>query len=182
MGVEVRKLTIFFILLFVTYFSTAFYTLIDSDVEDLIICSTNDNTHYIPSGACEYYLLNYRTGQDDIESLESGAGLAFLFEIKDVNKRYAYIEHFISKGLAINLLSNIDGLSPLHSAILLNDIKLVRFLIDKGASITIKEKLYGLTPLEFTYKLTEKNAQIDRQLISELLVTLQNKNPIHKSS
>jgi len=66
------------------------------------------------------------------------------------------------------------SLSPLHSAILLNDFGLVQLLIDKGASITIKEKSHGFTPLEFIHKLSEKNAQINRQLISELLTSLSN--------
>lgn len=170
-----KKLTIYLLLLLsVGYSSVALYSLINSDIEDVIICSTDDNTHYIPSDACEYYLLNYRADNDDIESLESGARLAFLFEIKDTDKRDAYIEHFISKGVAVNTLSHIDGLSPLHSAILLNDFGLVQLLINKGASVTIKEKSLGLTPLEFIHKLSEKNAQVDRQLISEFLTSVSN--------
>ena len=175
MGVELKKLTIYLLLLLsVGYSSVALYSLINSDIEDVIICSTDENTHYIPSDACEYYLLNYRADEGDIESLESGAGLAFLFEIKDIDKRDVYIKYFISKGIKVNTLSHIDGLSPLHSAILLNDFGLVQLLMDKGASITIKEKSHGLTPLEFIHKLSEKNAQIDRQLISELLTSISN--------
>ncbi|MEI8620829.1 hypothetical protein P4S66_08130 [Pseudoalteromonas sp. B129b] len=170
-----KKLTIYLLLLLsVGYSSVALYSLINSDIEDVIICGTNNNTHYIPSDACEYFLFNYRSGKDDIESLESGAGLAFLFEIKDIDKRDAYIEHFISKGIKVNTLSHIDGLSPLHSAILLNDFGLVQLLIGKGASITIKEKAHGLTPLEFIHKLRENNAQINRQLISEFLLSISN--------
>ena len=129
-----KSRSIFFSLsLFVIYSITAVYSLSESTVEDIIICGTNDDTDYIPSKVCELYLFNFRTSGSDIQYLESGAGLAFLFGIKDVNKRNIFIEYFLSKGISIAALSNIEGLSPLHAAILLNDLTLVEYLIDKGA-------------------------------------------------
>ena len=161
--------------LFVIYSITAVYSLSESTVEDIIICGTNDDTHYIPSKVCELYLFNFRTSGSDIQYLESRAGLAFLFGIKDVNKRNIYIEHFLSKGISIDALSNIDGLSPLHAAILLNELTLVEYLIDKGASTNQAEKNNGLTPLGFLQTLDKNNHLIDRTPIRNLLTSINSK-------
>ena len=143
---------------------------------DIIICGTNDDTHYIPNKACELYLFNFRSSGNDIQYLESGAGLAFLFGIQDINKRYIYLEHFLSKGTSIDALSNIDGLSPLHAAILLNDLKLDKYLIDKGANTSQTEGNYELAPLNFLQKLDKNNNLIDRTPIANVLTSISSKS------
>lgn len=152
------------------------YSLSENNVEDIIICGTNDDTHYIPNKVCELYLFNFRTSGNDIQSLELGAGLAFLFGIQDINKRYIYLEHFLSKGTSIDALSNIDGLSPLHAAILLNDLKLVKYLIAKGANTSQTEGNYELTPLSFLQKLGKNNNLIDRTPIANILISTPSKS------
>jgi ankyrin repeat protein len=154
----------------------AVYSLSESNVEDIIICGTNDDTHYIPDKACELYLFNFRTSENDIQSLESGAGLAFLFGIQDINKRYVYLEHFLSKGASIDALSKVDGLSPLHAAILLNDLRLVKYLIDKGANTSQIEGNDELTPLTFLQKLEKNNKLIDRTPIAKVLTSIYSKS------
>ena len=160
----------------ILYSITAIYSLSESNVEDVIICSTDNGTHYIPNKACELYLFNFRSSDDDIQYLESGAGLSFLFGIKDRNKRYIYLEHFLSNGVSIDAQSNIDGLSPLHAAILLNDLKLVEYLIGKGANTAITEKNHELTPLDFLQKLNENNNLIDRTPIKRFLTSIDYKS------
>ena len=155
----------------VIYFITAAYSLSESDIEDIIICSTNNDTHYIPSEACELYLFKFRAEEGDIQSLESGAGLAFLFGIQDIHQRYIYLEYFLFKGISVDAPSHIDGLPPLHAAVLLNDIKLVKYLLHKGASTKQPEKNYGLTPIEFLHKLNENNHLINREPIAKILTS-----------
>ena len=173
------KKTLFIIipLLFLILYSiTAAYSLSESNIEDIIICSTNDDTHYIPNKGCEFYLFNFRSSKNDIQYLESGSGLAFLFGIKDINKRYIYLEHFLSKGMSIDAQSNIDGLTPLHSAILLNDIKLVKYLIEKGANPMQTERNHALTPLSFLQNLNKSNNFINRAPIENFLTSINSKS------
>ena len=173
------KKTLFIIIplsFLILYSITAAYSLSESNVEDIIICSTNDDTHYIPNKGCEFYLFNFRTSKNDIQYLESGSGLAFLFGIKDINKRYIYLDHFLSKGMSIDTQSNIDGLPPLHSAILLNDLKLVKYLIEKGVNTMQTERNYELTPLSFLQKLNENNDFIDRAPIENFLTSINSKS------
>jgi len=173
------KKTLFIIipLLFLILYSiTAAYSLSESNIEDIIICSTNDDTHYIPNKGCEFYLFNFRSSKNDIQYLESGSGLAFLFGIKDINKRYIYLEHFLSKGMSIDAQSNIDGLTRLHSAILLNDIKLVKYLIEKGANPMQTERNHELTPLSFLQNLNKSNNFINRAPIENFLTSINSKS------
>ena len=177
-GVNVKK--IFYILVplscVIAYCTIALYSLSESNIEDIIICSSNNETHYIPDGICELYLLNYRATENDIQFLETRSGLAFLFGIQNENKRYNYLEYFLSKGISIDALNSVDGLSPLHAAVVLNDLKLVEYLLDKGASATQIDKNYGLTPLELLQKLNVGNNPMDRDAIAKILSSASDKS------
>ncbi|WP_041394420.1 ankyrin repeat domain-containing protein [Photobacterium profundum] len=157
------------LLCFVLYLSMALYSLSTSAIDDIIICGTNDDTHYFPKGVCEYYLFNSRLTSEDILTLEANSGLAFLFGIQDKSQRYAYIKYFLSEGVSINAISTVDGLSPLHAAIIRNDSKLVGFLLQNGASLSQKESNYGLTPFDFLIFLSEKNSNVDRNDVFEVM-------------
>jgi ankyrin repeat protein len=157
------------LLCFVLYFSMALYSLSTSAIDDVIICGTNDDTHYFPKGVCEYYLFNSRLTSEDILTLEANSGLAFLFGIQDKGQRYAYIKYFLSEGVPINAISTVDGLSPLHAAIIRNDSKLVGFLLQNGASLSQKENNYGLTPFDFLILLSKKNSKVDRNDVFEVM-------------
>jgi hypothetical protein len=171
-GVNVKKTLYIFIPLFcvIAYFSVALYSLTGSGIEDIIICSSDEGeAHYIPSVLCERYLLNYRATADDVQALESNAGLSFLFGIQGDSKRYLYLDYFLSKGVSINALSNVDGLTPLHAAIVLNDVELVKYLLNKGANPTQVDKNYALTPLELSQKLDKARDPIKRSAITDLI-------------
>ncbi|RZF80555.1 ankyrin repeat domain-containing protein [Pseudoalteromonas sp. CO325X] len=151
------------------YFFGAFYSLSESSVEDVVICSTNSDTHHIPSGVCEYYLFNYRSTNKDIAELELNSGLAFFFGIDDKEKRSKYIVHFLEHGASIDKHSHIDGLTPLHAAILLNEADLVKLIIDQGADLNQVELNSELTPLDFLKKIESTNTAIDRSQVSKVL-------------
>ncbi len=145
------------------------YAMSTDDIEGIVICATNDDTHYIPSSLCEFYLLNYRLTEEDIEFIEGRSGLSFLFEIQDKNKRYNLVKYFISKGVSINKPSTIDGYPPLHAAIINNDPDLVKLLLNNGANIKQKDSSYNLTPEEFINFLLQKQPSIDRRPINKII-------------
>ena len=150
--------------------TTTLFSLSNSDIEDVVVCSMNNDAHLIPSDVCEYYLQNHRVNPDDIQYLEEGAGLSFLLGIPNQEKRYKLMEHFISKGVSLNKPSAIDGLPPLHAAIVSDDQRAVSLLLKRGASLTQEDEQLGLTPVEFTkYLMTTKN--FDREKILNVLLS-----------
>lgn len=146
-----------------------FYSILKGDIEDIVICSVNGESHYIPSNLCEYYLLNYRVTREDIKYLESRSGIAFLFGIPNKDKRNKLLRYFISKGVSIDNPSAIDGYPPLHAAIIYNDRWLVKFLLENGANSKQKDNNHKLAPKEFVEFLNHENPSIDRSEILSLL-------------
>gem|GEM_PF-697860 len=135
------------------------------DIEDVVICSTNESSHHMPSSVCEYYLFNHRVTEADIEFLERGAGLAFLFDIQNKEERNRRVAHFIEQGASLDKPSPIDGFPPLHAAILYNDLELVEMLVEKGADLEQADRHHDLTPLEFAEFLSRRNEETDRGAI-----------------
>ena len=146
-----------------------FYSMSKGDIEDIVICATNEESHYIPASICEYYLLNYRVTNEDVRFLEGRSGLAFLFEMPDKSKRQALLEHFISKGVSIDKQSSIDGYTPLHAAIIKNDPELVAFLLERGANPNQKDQEHNLTPKEFVDYLNQRKSSMDRSAVLDAL-------------
>lgn len=149
--------------------SLAIYAMSTDDIEGLVVCAANDETSYIPSSACEFYLFNFRLTEEDIKYLESRSGLSFLFGIADHNKKYKFLEYFVAKGVSVNRPSAIDGLPPLHAAILENDEQLVEFLLQNGADPEQKDNVKNLTAEEFVDFLVRARPSIDRREIKDLL-------------
>ena len=159
-----KKLTIFlFLLLSVGYSSVALYSLINSDIEDVTICSTDDNTRYIPSDVCEYYLLNYRADKGDIESLESGAGLAFLFEIKDSPKETSeYFNKGQKRGPFLNTGMMKNGLVHTVRTFCIEMKKKTTL----GDIIVNEKALYNVnTTIDFELHSSEEESLVSRILI-----------------
>jgi len=159
----------FLILTPLSIIGLAIYAMSTENIEFVVINATNEETSYIPSSAYEYYLLNFRLTEEDIQYIENRAGLNFLFGISEQNKKYKFLKYFISKGVSINKPSAFDGLPPLHAAILLNDEGLVKFLLNNGADINKKDANYKLTPEEFVEFLRQKKSTIDRSSIAKII-------------
>jgi hypothetical protein len=64
----------------------------------------------------------------------------------------------------------------LHAAVVLNDLKLVEYLLGKGASTTQIDKNYGLTPLELIQELNTGNEPMDRGSIAKILASASDKS------
>jgi hypothetical protein len=147
------------------------YVLQNTAVDDLIICSTNEESDFIPMKVCNYYLVNYRVNKNDIKKLENEAGLGFLLNIQNKQARDMLIKLFIKNGIDINKPSNIDGLPAIQGAILINDSDLVKTLLENGASISQKNTLNGLNSIEFIALLKSKKPSIDRSMVESLVQT-----------
>jgi len=135
------------------------------DIEEVIICSTNNESHFISSKLCSYYLFNYRGNKNDIYQLSQTSNLNFLVSIQDKKQRKSLFDFFIKNGSDINGISHIDGLTPLHSAILINDAELVKYLLSMHADPTIIDKNNHLTAIQFLNLLTSRNPEVDREKI-----------------
>jgi len=156
----------------ILYSLGAIYSLENSRVEDVVLCSVEDNTHYIPNSFCEFYLFNFRLTKQDLGDLQSAGGIAFLFGISNQKKRYVYLDKFIDSGASVNTQSEIDGLPPLHAAILLNDQKLVEYLLSKGSDPRLLDSQLRLNAYDFVLLLKRKNDSINRIEVIRMLSTI----------
>lgn len=145
------------------------WSLHSADIEDVAICAIEDDTHHIPSSVCEQYLFQFRGTSDDIEYLESRSRLAFFFEVEDTEMRRRLMSFFLDNGLSINEASAIDGLPPLHAAVLMNDPQLVEFLLEHGADATQKDERHELTASGYLDLLKQKNPERDWSQVAERL-------------
>lgn len=134
----------------------------------LIVCATTDGASRIPSPLCMYYLQNF-TGAEDADRLDAGAGLAYAFEVPDHGMRRTIMERLLEIGVDIDAPSAVDGLTPLHSAILLNDPALVEFLVEHGADTRARDAVHGLDASQYLEFLQARDRNTDRSGISALL-------------
>lgn len=148
--------------------SFLYLALTKMSIEDLIICTSDENASKMPAPICNYYFSNF-TVLADARSLDSRAGLAFAFEIPDTEKRYNVINRLLYIGSDITKASTIDGLTPINAAILLNDSDLVKFLIEKGADLDKPGTENNLNAKEFLSFLKEKDPNKNRDNVQILL-------------
>ena len=145
-----------------------FYSMASSDIEDLIICASHDNAHYIPQSLCKTYLFNHRGTPEDIQYLESHSGLSFVFGLRNEKDKLQMLDFLVSKKIDINKISAIDGMAPLHAAVMDNNVDLVKKLLQYGADKSVISPTLNATPLQLAIKLQEKK-QGDLSKIIELL-------------
>ena len=151
------------------------YALTTFDLETLMIYSTADASR-IP-GVVEYYTLHFRGTKEDIANLEGRNGLSFVLGNNETQAKF--LNFLLEKGINVNKVSPIDGATPLHSAVLLNDPELVKFLLDRGADPMIRKEKGGgpasftefdnLTPLELAHALSRNRPAIDRSKVKQIL-------------
>ncbi len=170
MKVRITAATI--ILFLVGVFGLMVYDISEMDSETLILCASGEGGILIPSKICEYYMVNHRIIKNDIEELASGAGLIFILNGENKEKKYKIAEFFISNGLDVNGVNHYgnDNLTPLHGAVLINDAELVNFLLKHGADISIRPPSINMTPLELARLLQENEPSVDRSKIIQALI------------
>jgi hypothetical protein len=89
--------------------------------------------------------------------------------IENEDKKYLYLNSFIKNGASVNAPSTISSLPPLHAALLLNDSKLVVFLILQGADPKQKNTQSDMNAHDFVIHLQAKKPLIDRSDVLKAL-------------
>ena len=148
------------------------YALSVMDIERMILCaSTQQQERGLFDNLCYVYLVNFRGSTKDIQTLTDGTGLEFILNGPDEDLKYTIAEHFIANGLDVNSVNHHGGhgYTPLHAAVLYNDLERTEFLLNHGASLTIRDQVGHLTPVEFARLLQQKTPDIDRSEIISLL-------------
>jgi len=163
--------------IFLTIAGLMFYDMTQMEMEVLILCSENQGGIRIPSSLCKYYLVNYRMNEKDIKELSEGAGLDYILYIEGRNStEYELAKLFLAKGLDVDGVNHHSGyfdnkkFTPLQSAVVLNDVPRVKFLLEHGADVHLTRGK-GITALEYAKKIHKAgNERQDRTEIIQLLL------------
>jgi len=160
--------------IFLTIVGLMVYVMIEMKMEYLILCSENEESIRIPSSLCKYYLVNYRMNEKDINELREGAGLDYILTVGGSGK-YELATLFLAKGLDVDGVNHHTGyfdnkkFTPLQSAVVLNDVPRVKFLLEHGADVHLT-KGKGITALEYAKKIHK--ADSERQDRTEIIQIL----------
>jgi len=140
--------------------------MIQMEMEVLILCSENEGGIRIPSNLCKYYLVNYRMNEEDIKELSEGAGLDYILYIEGRNStEYELAKLFLAKGLDVDGVNhytaappNNEKMTPLQSAVVMNDVPRLKFLIEHGADLRLTGDK-GITALEYAKKIHKAGSE-----------------------
>ncbi|MDH3327452.1 MAG: ankyrin repeat domain-containing protein [Gammaproteobacteria bacterium] len=174
----IKKILYTVILLVTVTIGFGAYNFKTMDIAHLTICAMDRG------GVCKSAMGLLRGDEQDVKNIQANGGLYFIFAGYDgatsleavnkveYNKRLFEIsDYYLSKGVNINHLSPIDQLTPLHSAVLFNQVEVVKYLLKNGADKTIISPKLNKTPLELAIKL-QGNGENDLSGIIDLLSNL----------
>jgi len=161
---------------FLTIAGLMLYVMTEMEMVHLMLCSTNQGGTRIPSGLCKYYLVNYRINEKGVKALSDGGGLDVILNIEEGSVEYELAKLFLAKGLDVDGVNhytpappNDNKFTPLQSAVVLNDVPRVKFLLDYGADIHLSEG-YGMTPIDIARKFHKTGSERqDRTEIIQIL-------------
>lgn len=86
----------------------------------------------------------------------------------DYNLVLKYLKYFVSKGADVNAkveTKNGDGATPLLAAAAFGNVEVVKFLVSKGADVTVGMR--GITPLHLAGDSKDKDGEIAKFLVSK---------------
>lgn len=159
-------------LVFAGYIGLLVYAIAKQNTEELLVCADTESAFIRPfaKDICRAYLFAFRGTQQDIDFLHEGVGASFAVQGESsVAEREQVLKYLISKGLDVNHI-DMHQLTPLHGAVLANSADEVGMLLRNGASPHLKDKKFGLTPLELALKLDRENKlPEDRRAVISLL-------------
>ncbi len=150
---------------FLTIVGLMFYAITQMEMVHLMLCSTNQGSTRIPSSFCKYYLVNYRTNEQGIKELSEGGGLDVILNIEEDAAEYELAKLFLAKGLDVNGVNhytaaspNDKKMTPLQAAVVHNDVRRVKFLLEYGADLRLTG-YKGMTALEYAKKLHKAGSE-----------------------
>lgn len=162
------KLLLGAVLIFFAAIVITFNALATLTVQRLILCATDNSQSAVPSAVCKYYLENHGIDGEAVRDLQAGAGLEFILNIESPS-RFELAERFIEQGLDVNGINHYSSQNsaPLHAVIMYGDLDSVKFLIAKGALLSVKNKS-GETALQLAEWLFDQNNLNGQAIISQL--------------
>ncbi len=150
--------------IFLTIAGLMLYVMSTMEMGVLMLCSVNKGGIRIPSGLCHYYLVNYRINEQGIKELSEGGGLDVVLNIEEGATGYALAKIVLANGLDVNGINHYDskGATPLQAAVVYNDVKRVKFLLEYGADIPITGG-EGMTALEMARKFHKEESKLQNR-------------------
>jgi len=139
-----------------------------ADFESLLLCSQGKD-ELIPKSLCQIYLFNFGGKPEEVAALNDGVGVGWVMRAEDAADRAKLISFLLEKGVDIDAIDQRSGITALHTAVLENDLPIVKLLLGHGANPSVKDRSRGKTPLEFALELDGKPAQPDRVAIIRVL-------------
>lgn len=178
---KARKAILFlFIGSFLVFVALMFYVCSTTNIKYLIVESVESGTTIIPRFVSEFFLFNFRGGEEDIAELKNNGGLNYITSAL-VNSKFSkdkkakYLKYFISKGCGVNDVFSFDGFRPLHGAALSGDAEITVLLLANGADPLLKtespkglDTFKNMTPLEVAERAQIKS-QIDYSKVIDIL-------------
>ncbi len=149
--------------IFLTIAGLMLYVMSTMEMKVLISCSANEGGIRIPGNLCHYYMVNYRINEKGIKELSDGAGLDYILN-GESPKNYELAKIFLANGLDVNGINHYgsNGATPLQAAVLYNDVKRVKFLLEYGADLHITGA-GGMTALEIARKFHKEESKLENR-------------------
>jgi len=157
--------------IFLTISGLMFYDMSQMEMEILILCSANKGGIRIPSSLCKYYLINYRINEKGIKKLKEGVGLGYVLSVEKDFPEYEMTRIFITNGLDVNSVNHYGNANttPLQSAVLENNVRGVKFLLEQGADLHLTGG-YKMTAIEIAKKFHKAGSELqDMREIIQIL-------------
>lgn len=145
-----RPLT-FGTLILLTILAIGMYA-INIPFDTLIVKAIHQSRNPLEQTISRWVLFTFRGSKKEILALEQNNGLNFVIAYQDKESIETF-EWLLNKGANVNCISPIDGLTPLHAALLYENSELVERLMKRGANPLITEKNSDLTACEYLHKL-----------------------------
>ena len=137
-------------------------------VMSLVTCSNDSYQGNMPSFICRFYLYNFKSGKQDIASLNSQTDLTWFMKLPESEQKMELITFFVDNGLSVNPRISI-GLSPLFLAVYNNDAEMLTFLMSRGVNLKQRNNETQWNLKTFIKYLSLNNPELDRTEVRLLL-------------
>jgi len=137
-------------------------------VMTLITCSNGSYQGNMPSFICRFYLYNFKSGKQNIATLNSQIDLTWLMKLPESEQKMELITFFVENGLSVNPRISF-GLSPLFLAVYNNNAEMLSFLMSKGVNLEQRDNETQWDLKTFIKYLSLNNPEVDRTEVRILL-------------